>query len=162
MGKKNKIKIEIPDIYEVQIANRQRKVPVDCARLKKVTAFVLQQMALKEAEISIVLFSDRGIQQLNKRYLGLNKPTDVLSFSQREGDDRGIYSVCLGDVIISTEAAARQATEAGLSFNQELDFLLVHGILHLLGYDHIQSPQEAAKMEKMQKQLIGRIKKQFP
>ncbi len=162
MKVRSQMKSETSKVYEVQIANRQRKVMVDCSRLRKITEFVLKLMQLREAEISIVLFSDRGIQQLNKNYLGRNRPTDVLAFSQREGDDIGTYPACLGDVIISTESAARQAEEKGLSFNQELDLLLVHGILHLLGYDHLQSFQEAAKMEKMQKKLLGRINKLFP
>ena len=95
-----------------------------------------------------MLTDDEGITILNRDYRGIDSPTDVLSFSQIEGDDEFAPDEeenVLGDVVISVETAQRQADEAGKVLEDEIDMLLVHGLLHLLGYDHA----EAADEEKM-------------
>lgn len=93
------------------------------------------------AEVSVVLADDEYIHQLNHQYRGKDCPTDVLSFALNEGEEHEIIDgpevVLLGDIIISLETAARQAEEYGHSLERELAYLTVHGILHLLGYDHM-------------------------
>lgn len=93
------------------------------------------------AEVSVVLSDDNYIHQLNRQYRGKDCPTDVLSFALNEGEGPEIIDgpgeVLLGDIIISLETAARQAEEFGHSLERELAYLTVHGILHLLGYDHV-------------------------
>jgi probable rRNA maturation factor len=146
----------------VLIANRQRKVAVDCERLRAVSDFVLASLGIEEAELSVVLVSDRRMEQLNRRYLGRNRPTDVLAFSQWEGGGEGLHPTCLGDVVISAETAKGQAARAAVPLTREMDLLLVHGVLHLIGYDHTGAPAEAAAMEKKQRQLLRRIRSRFP
>lgn len=92
-------------------------------------------------EVSVVLADDEYIHQLNHQYRGKDCPTDVLSFALNEGEEPEIIDgpevVLLGDIIISLETATRQAEEYGHSLERELAYLTVHGILHLLGYDHM-------------------------
>lgn len=94
-----------------------------------------------QVEVSVVLADDEYIHHLNRQYRGKDCPTDVLSFALNEGEEpvfiNGPEEVLLGDIIISLETAARQAEEYGHSLERELAYLTVHGVLHLLGYDHI-------------------------
>lgn len=108
--------------------------------------------------LSVTLTSDKEVQQLNRDFRGKDKPTDVLSFSQLEGDDFSI-SESLGDIVISLDTTAKQAKEYKCSFDEELLRLLIHGILHLYGYDHVNvSKNKAAKMMRLQRTMIGRLK----
>ena len=145
----------------VLISNRQRKVSVDCRRMREVAYFVLESLGLQEAELSVVLVSDRRMQQLNRQYLARNRPTDVLAFPQWEGGGKQLHPAWLGDVVISAETAEGQAEEAGVRLNQELDLLLVHGILHLVGYEHTGLPEEATSMRRKERELVQRIRKRF-
>ncbi len=97
------------------------------------------------AELSVVLCDDSFIQELNLKYLGFDSPTDVLSFSMTEGPGPNLHPELLGDVIISVETAARQAAEIGCKPIDEVTSLLIHGVLHLLGYSH-DRPTEAEEM----------------
>lgn len=92
----------------------------------------------EDAEVSVVMVSDEAIQTLNRDYRGKDAPTDVLSFAQQEGEELiDAYEVpVLGDIVISLERAAWQAASFQHSLERELTFLLVHGLLHLVGYDH--------------------------
>lgn len=117
---------------------------------------VLSEMDLEEAELSVVICDDAFIHPLNRDYRAKDRPTDVLSFSQREGDFAFMDDLLLGDVIISLETTIRQAEERGHSTERELTILLVHGILHLLGYDHIED-DEAEVMEAKEKDILGKL-----
>jgi probable rRNA maturation factor len=144
------------------LSNRQRKIAVNVERVRKAADFVMESLGLQEAELSVVLVSDRRMQQLNRQYLGRNRPTDVLAFSQWEGGGDQVHPACLGDVVISAETAEGQAVDAGVPLQQELDLLLVHGILHLIGHEHTEAPEDAVAMERKQRQLIRRLRKRFP
>ncbi|MFT4976580.1 MAG: putative rRNA maturation factor [Myxococcota bacterium] len=109
-----------------------------------------------ETELSIVLCDDAFILPLNRDYRGKDAPTDVLSFAQREGESADAEDPVLGDVIISVETARRQAEEAGLTLTQELRVLLTHGLLHLLGYDHL-TEEERAEMELEERALLAEL-----
>lgn len=112
-------------------------------------------------EVGITIMDDPGIWQLNRDYRGVDAPTDVLSFSLLEQleeepeiiENGGEENLVLGDIIISAEAVARQAEEFGHSVTRELCFLTVHGIFHLLGYDH-NTPEREKIMEAKQKQIL--------
>ena len=108
--------------------------------LEKLAAHALALEAVgRPAELSVLLTGDAAVQELNRTYRDTDAPTDVLSFSQAEGEEFAVpdgEARHLGDVIISMDTARRQATEYGLALQDELAHLLVHGILHLLGYDH--------------------------
>ncbi len=130
---------------------------MDTGRLRKVADLVLESLGFEEAELSVLLVSDRRIRQLNQQYLGRNRPTDVLAFAQWEGGGKRLHPGWLGDVVISAETAQRQGDE----LNQELDLLLVHGILHLIGHEHTGASEEAAVMTRKQKQLLRRVRQRF-
>jgi probable rRNA maturation factor len=98
------------------------------------------------------------MRSLNRRYRGRDETTDVLSFALREGQFPGIQPDCLGDIVISVPQAARQAKEAGHSLSMEIEFLLIHGILHLLGYDHERGKREADRMKKRERLLLKRLR----
>jgi len=90
--------------------------------------------ARARGEVAIALVTDARIRKLNHRYRGKDAPTDVLSFEA--GPDAGVAAPALGDIVIATGVAKRQAREAGHSYQAELRVLALHGLLHLLGYDH--------------------------
>lgn len=105
-----------------------------------------------------MLTDDAAIRDLNRRYRRRNVPTDVLSFAQREGAAfarPGDAAPHLGDVVISVETARRQAREHRLALREEVAHLLVHGILHLLGYDHVRKRDEAV-MRAREDAILGR------
>jgi probable rRNA maturation factor len=99
---------------------------------------------------------------INRDYLEKDKPTNVISFAMQEGEGQGVQPDLLGDVVISAETAARDAAEAGTSFESELYFLLLHGILHLLGYDHERGTiEEARLMEAREKEVFAQLREEF-
>lgn len=132
---------------EILISNNQSQFPVDTPQLQSRIAQVLERLDETQCELSLLLTDDKEIQALNKTYRDLDKSTDVLSFPQDEDAVNESGDTLLGDVVISVETAARQAEEHHLSFNEELILLAIHGILHLLGYDHERSPQDARIMQ---------------
>ena len=114
---------------------------------------------VENSELSVTLTDDEHIHALNKKFRGVDKATDVLSFAFRESDEPEIIGAdfeILGDVIISLERAKVQAEEFGHSFLREVIFLEVHGLLHLLGYDHI-ADDERQEMEAEQKFIMAKL-----
>lgn len=109
-------------------------------------------MGVEGSECGVLLVSDRAMARLNERYRGIARSTDVLSFPMREGPFASLSPGLLGDVVISTETADRQARTAGRSLGEEMAALLIHGILHLLGYDH-QTSSGARKMRRLEGEL---------
>ncbi len=119
--------------------------------VEKAALVVMESEGCRDGtEVSILLTGDAYIHELNKQYRGVDKPTDVLSFALDEGQampDPGEERL-LGDVVISLEAAMRQGKEYGHGLERELAYLVVHGVLHLLGYDHLQEEDKAVMREK--------------
>mgnify|MGYP000871117088 FL=1 len=116
-----------------------------------------EMYALKNAEVSITLTNDAQIHEINKNYRHVDKPTDVISFALQESVEPLITDSpainMLGDIIISVERARIQASDYGHSLRRELVFLTVHGMLHLLGYDH-QEENERHEMEEEQRRIM--------
>ncbi len=112
---------------------------------------VLEALDLDEPELSIVLTDDARIKALNATWRDKDVATDVLSFPQQEDED--VVGGLLGDLVISVETAAAQAAEVGHDLQTELRVLLVHGLCHLLGYDHL-APDEAAAMRDEEQRLL--------
>jgi len=113
---------------------------------------------IEGAGLSIVITDDRAVRDLNRRFLGPDEPTDVLSFPMKEERPFVTSSAGarqLGDVVIAFPTAARQAGRAGHSVDDELAHLLVHGILHILGYDH-ERPGQERRMRAREDELLGR------
>ena len=116
----------------------------------------------RQLELSLLLTDDEEICALNRAYRGQNKPTDVLSFPLWEAEPlptAGSAVVPLGDIVISLPRAAAQAKELQHSTTREAVFLFVHGLLHLLGYDHEQGAAEEQRMFALQKQIMARLDK---
>jgi probable rRNA maturation factor len=111
---------------------------------------ILRSLRCRGDQISILLTSDREIRGLNRRYRSVDAATDVLSFPAGPGPRAGD----LGDVVISVDSASRYARQAGWSLREEVQFLVVHGILHLLGYDHLQ---DRGAMNRIQSRLTRRL-----
>ena len=124
--------------------------------LEKAALTALEQQAVKEeVDLSIVLTGDAQIQALNRDYRGYDKPTDVLSFEVHERDPE-TGTLYLGDIIISMERAAAQAEQGGHLLLAEIQLLVVHGVLHLLGHDHAEV-EEKAKMWNDQAEILARL-----
>lgn len=114
---------------------------------------ILNALGLHEEELSIVIIDDREMMELNREYRGKNAPTNVLSFSMRDGEFAQVTPL-LGDVVISADTAAKEAADYGITLDERLTQLLVHGILHLAGYDHERGEEEARLMEAKSLELI--------
>lgn len=112
---------------------------------------LLQAQGLKNTEVSIYLTDDENIRILNRDFRGKDKPTDVLSFIYDE--QVGKYRL-LGEIVISVDTAKRQAEELGHSLEEEIKRLLVHGFVHLLGYDHELGEEEEKKFKEIEERLI--------
>ena len=116
-------------------------------QLERIAGSVLESEGLPDAELSLVVTDDATVRRLNRDYAGEDAATDVLSFSLREGEEfaspDGVLR--LGEVIISYPTAERQAREAGRAVDEEIAHLLVHGVLHLLAYDHAE-PEDERRM----------------
>jgi len=120
---------------------------------------ILANLGLPEAELSLLLVDDRQIQELNHRFLGRDKPTNVLAFSMREGEYASLHPHLLGDLVISIETAKRQSKQSGLNEMEMITLLVIHGILHLLGYEHEGRKKEAREMAIKQKELFRFVTK---
>jgi probable rRNA maturation factor len=118
----------------------------------------LASLGLPEAELSLLLVDDKQIRELNRRFLGRDKPTNVLAFSMREGEYSSLHPYLLGDLVISVETSRRQSKQSSLSEMEMLTLLLIHGILHLLGYEHEGTKKGAREMASRQKKLLQTIK----
>ncbi len=117
---------------------------------------MLRELELESAELSILLTNDAQIHELNLEHRGKDKPTDVLSFPQDEGEFPQTVDAplrLLGDVVISLDTAERQARSRKRELFEEVRFLLAHGILHLIGYDHA-TPDEKREMDRMTRRLV--------
>lgn len=130
--------------------------PVDEAVLEKAARTTLQhQSAALDSDLTLVLADDAQLHTLNRDFLGIDSPTDVLSFPASETDPE-TGSRYIGDILLSVERAALQAGKAGHTLMDELQLLVVHGVLHLLGHDHAGA-EEKAQMWAAQAQVLERL-----
>jgi probable rRNA maturation factor len=144
---------------KVLIKNQQRHRHLNRTKITKKTRQILSFLEQPKAELSILFVGDRKMIQFNKFYRGINKTTDVLSFeAQIPVQQRGINNV-LGDIVINVPKAETQAKISGIDFYDEIYRLLIHGTLHLLGYDHEGSRYKALKMRKKEQETFNALKK---
>jgi len=141
----------------VLIKDEQREHSIDCVLLESQGESILLFLECEFKELSVLLADDKKIRTLNKKYRGQDQATDVLSFPQNEEEENKQNSHLMGDVVISTVTAKRQAAGHGLSIEEEIVLLLIHGILHLLGFDHERSNEEAYNMKQKTRELFNRI-----
>ena len=140
----------------VFISDDQRERFVDCELLGIQGRNILFFLGCGNQELSVLITDDKKIRELNKKYRGQDRATDVLSFPQNEGEENEPDYHLMGDVVISTVTAKRQASQHGLSLEEEIVLLLIHGILHLLGFNHERS-EEACHMKKKTRELFDHI-----
>jgi len=139
---------------KLQIENSQNKIKIDKRRIRSTVLRIMRILDCADKEISLSFVDDEKIKELNKEYLGKDKPTNVISFSLREGEYSDINPQIMGDIIISIETAQRDALWGNLTVSQEIDFLIIHGILHLLGYNHRKYDQEKKQTKCGKKKMI--------
>lgn len=131
----------------------ESSIPISKNLLERAARAVLEQESeSQESALSIVLTDDARLQELNREYLGIDAPTDVLSFPASETDPQ-TGTRYIGDILISAPRARSQAQAAGHPLESEIQLLVVHGVLHLLGYDHA-GPEEKARMWKVQAKIL--------
>jgi probable rRNA maturation factor len=126
--------------------------------VRKIAKETLSALGSPDGELSLSFVTDQEITDLNQKHLSRFRPTDVLAFSMREGDFTEINPSLLGDVVISVETAKKQADVKGHVFEEELCLLLIHGILHLLGYEHEIPGPRAKAMRKKENELFSFLK----
>ena len=121
----------------VLLRNDHPDVNIDCHDIEDIIVKIMGHLDCLNQEVSILLTGDKDIRRLNQEFRSINQPTDVLSFPQNADEDPSIpEEIILGDIAVSLDIAKAQAKEHGLDFKEEIILLLIHGILHLLGYDH--------------------------
>jgi metalloprotein, YbeY/UPF0054 family len=131
----------------IYLSNRQKALPINTAKLRRRLARLLKELGLTEADLSVSLVDDESIRRINREYRGVDAPTNVLAFALEEGEPMPGAPRVLGDVVISTETIMREAPPLGYSDAGMLYFYLIHGLLHLIGYDHELGAAEAARQE---------------
>lgn len=139
----------------VEIVQRGAGKKFSTGRIKTIALIILDLVAEKNAELSLALIGNVEMKRLNAKYRNKDYPTDVLSFPIE-----GVVpeeTRLLGDVIISVEKAVEQAKARGHSSEQELITLLIHGVVHLLGYDHERSVREARAMRRVEKRIYRQL-----
>jgi probable rRNA maturation factor len=141
------------------INNRQKIIKVDVRQIRSDILKVLKYLNCKDKEISLSLVDDEDIQEINREYLGRDKPTNVISFGMQEGEWGDIQPNILGDIVISVETAFRDSLSGEIEIGDEILFLFIHGLLHLLGYNHESGVYEDAKiMKAKEKEIFEKIK----
>jgi probable rRNA maturation factor len=139
----------------IEVVNRQRKLPINCARW---TAFVTKATTVLPAEVkgvTVAFVSDAMMRGLNLRWRDKRETTDVLSFPAGQDEFEKPEDASLGDIVISAERAARQAKDNGLTLDQEIAQLILHGLLHLCGYDHSTDKGEMNRLEMRLRRKLG-------
>ena len=142
---------------KIWIRNQQKHILLDPRKIRKAGQRILASLSLPDAELSILLVEDAQIRELNRRYLQRDKPTNVLAFPMRKGEYATLHPHLLGDLVISVETAQRQSRRFGLNPMQMIILLMVHGILHLIGYEHEGAKKGAREMALKQKELFHMI-----
>jgi len=149
----------MPVILSSRLRSRRLSLP----RLQSLAENILRAAGAARAELSLLLVGDRSMRSLNHRYRHKDRTTDVLAFPMRHVRPRftlhasRFTSSMLGDVVISVPQAERQAARAGHALEHELTVLVIHGLLHLLGYDHERSAREARRMQQRESLVLRRV-----
>ena len=143
----------------IEVINRQRTHAIDRRAVAGLVRAVFDRIGKPESTCAVTFIRDRRMRELNRDFRSIDAPTDVLSFAYHEGgsaDDIQVDSTQLGDMVISTETAERYARELSIDFIREIEHLVIHGALHLAGYDHERDNGEMNRLEKrLRRELLG-------
>ncbi|MBO5244751.1 MAG: rRNA maturation RNase YbeY [Selenomonadales bacterium] len=149
---------------QIELSNQQEKLSLTQEMEDRIIEVLEEAARVHEVddmtEVSLMFTDDETIHEMNREYRGIDRPTDVLSFALEEGEEEEIYGGpeenLLGDIIISVETAVRQAEEYGHSVEREMAFLALHGMLHLLGYDHMEE-EERREMRAQEEAILASL-----
>ncbi|HDL07566.1 MAG TPA: rRNA maturation RNase YbeY [Desulfobacteraceae bacterium] len=130
---------------------------MDLEAIRQKGQVILKGLDFPDGELSILIVDDNRIAELNREYLKREGPTNVIAFSMMDGPFSDLTPNLLGDVVISVETAVREGNRAGIGLEERFMQLLIHGILHIFGYDHEKSEKEAEEMEKKSVELLKLI-----
>jgi probable rRNA maturation factor len=139
----------------IDVVNRQRRVALDEESWRRLGERALKLIGAGGAGVTVVFVSDRAMRELNRRWRGRAGTTDVLSFPAGQSEFERGAGATLGDVVVSVERAARQAAENGLTLDEEIAQLILHGLLHLCGYDHETDTGEMNALELNLRRRLG-------
>lgn len=139
--------------FKVYVKEENRKLPISIGKLEAMSRYTFSVTGKEEGEISLVVCDDSFMTGLNERYTQNDGPTDVLAFPMREGERLPQQDSHVGDIVISIDTAERQSKELGTDLKQEFTVLFVHGLLHLLGYDH-RTKDERMEMDEITKKIV--------
>jgi probable rRNA maturation factor len=141
------------------IDNRQKKISVDRRSVRRAMSRIMNYLNCSDKVISLLFVDDKEIRRINRRYLNRDYRTNVISFSLTEGEFGEINSNILGDIVISVQTAFKDAEKSGIDFNDELAFLMIHGVLHLLNYNHENASKvKTQEMKKKEQELFYMLK----
>jgi probable rRNA maturation factor len=139
----------------IEVISRQRNRPIDREHWQAFTAKALKLTRAGDPDVTVVFISDRAMREINRQWRGKRVTTDVLSFPANQDEFEKLGGLNLGDILISIEQAARQSKEHGLSFENEIAQLILHGLLHLSGYDHETDQGEMNRLELRLRKRLG-------
>lgn len=143
-------------MIRVNVVNEYGRLFIGSRKIRRISAFVLEEMKRENVGLSVVLCNDEKIKEYNRNFRKKDYPTDVLTFL--DGGEEEDYTY-LGDIIISMDRVKAQSVEHGVTRYEEFVRVLVHGILHLLGYDHEASKSEEKIMTELQDSIVGKVVK---
>jgi probable rRNA maturation factor len=141
------------DSKEVYIANAHPSIGVNPGRVRRAASAVLNKECRRGGKVNVILATDADLANLNNRYRGVDHPTDVLAFSMGEPEFAFSEEQVLGEVYVSLDRARQQAREYKVTLAKEVDRLVIHGVLHLCGYDHEDS-QSARQMKTKEEEFL--------
>lgn len=139
----------------IEVVNRQRKFPLDSERWQAFVEKAMRVIPTEAAGVTVAFVSDRAMRELNRLWRKQQGTTDVLSFPVEQDEFEKAEGSSLGDVVISVEQAARQANENGLTLDQEIEQLILHGLIHLCGFDHATDNGSMNKLELRLRRRLG-------
>ena len=141
------------------IEDRQKKISVDRRSVRRAMGRIMKYLNCSDKIISVLFVDNNEITEINRRYLNREYPTNVLAFSLAAGEFGDINPNILGDIVISVDTAYKDAAESGMELNDELAFLMLHGVLHLLNYDHGDGRRKKTQqMKKKERELFYMLK----
>jgi probable rRNA maturation factor len=139
----------------IEVVNRQRKLPIDNERWIDFVTRATTVLPVKVPGVTVAFVSDRAMRELNRRWRRKRGTTDVLSFPAKQATFEKQEETSVGDIVISAQQAARQAAENDLTFDDEIAQLILHGLLHLCGYDHESDKGEMNRLEIRLRRRLG-------
>jgi rRNA maturation RNase YbeY len=140
------------------LQNRQRTVPIQTRVVRHRVRQIMAFLRCTDAELSVVLVSDRRMQALNQTYRQQDRPTNVLSFPQHPATQDGPTATVLGDIVVALPVAAREAQALQQALEERVIYLILHGLLHLLGYDHEYSAAERRRMTALEARVLRHLR----